>query len=122
MGGDTEVSDDVSGGESTTNSIILEDSPFAERVSPNDVFVDPDGTSMHDIKWIAQRIRRPIGDVKQDKRYNKTAREQVKVMAVSRYADDPSRKKIYDKNVGYAEIWEYYDIAANTMCIFAEHS
>jgi len=119
-GGDTEVSDPVSGGEQTSVSVILQDSPFAERVSPSDVFVDPDGTSMADIRWIAQRIRRPIEDVKQDKRYNKTAREAVKVMAVSRYADDPSRKKIYDKNAGYAELWEYYDIASNQMCIFAE--
>lgn len=119
-GGDTEVSDPVSGGEQTTVSVILQDSPFAERVSPSDVFVDPDGTSMADIRWIAQRIRRPVEDVKQDKRYNKTAREAVKVMAVSRYADDPSRKKIYDKNAGYAELWEYYDIASNQMCIFAE--
>jgi len=120
QGGDTEVSDDVEGGESTPTSIILEDSPFAERVSPNDVFVDPDATSMHDIRWIAQRIRRPINDVKQDKRYNKTAREQVKVMAISRYADDPSRKKIHDKNAGYAEIWEFYDVASNMMSIFSE--
>ena len=119
-GGDTEVSDPVGGGEQTSVSVILQDSPFAERVSPSDVFVDPDGTSMVDIRWIAQRIRRPIEDVKQDKRYNKTAREAVKVMAVSRYADDPSRKKIYDKNAGYAELWEYYDIASNQMCIFAE--
>ena len=119
-GGDTEVSDPVGGGEQTSVSVILQDSPFAERVSPSDVFVDPDGTSMADIRWIAQRIRRPIEDVKQDKRYNKTAREAVKVMAVSRYADDPSRKKIYDKNAGYAELWEYYDIASNQMCIFAE--
>ena len=120
-GGDSEVSDPISGGESTPHSVILEDSPFAERVSPNDVFVDPDGTSMHDIRWIAQRVRRPIEDVKQDKRYNKTARENVKVMAVSRYADDPSRKKIYDKNAGYAEVYEFYDIASNLMCIFSEH-
>jgi hypothetical protein len=41
-------------------------------------------------------------------------------MAVSRYSDDPSRRKVHDKNAGYAEIWEYYDIANKTMCVFAE--
>ena len=119
--GDTEVSDSVAGGELATISVILEDSPFAERVSPNDIFVDPDATSMADIRWIAQRIRRPIDDVKDDKRYTKLGRDNVTVMAVSRYSDDPSRKKVYDKNIGYAEIWEYYDIAANTMCVFSEN-
>jgi hypothetical protein len=120
VGQETEVSDPVEGGEMTSTTIILEDSPFAERVSPMDVFVDPDATSMRDIKWIAQRIRRPIADVKNDKRYTKVARDEVQIMAVSRYADDPSRKKINDKNEGYAEIFEFYDVAAKSMSVFCE--
>ena len=119
--GESEISDTANGGESQPVTIIREDSPFAERVSINDVFVDPDATSMRDIKWIAQRIRRPLADVKADKRYVKAAREQVQTMAVSRYADDPSRKKIHDTNEGYAEIWEFYDVSANMMCVFCEN-
>jgi hypothetical protein len=119
---DEEYSDDVEGGESTTNTVIREDTPFAERVSVHDVFVDPDATSMRDIKWIAQRIRRPINEIKNDKRYIKSAREKVQVVAVSKYSDDPSRKKVHDKNMGYAEIWEYYDIANGSMSIFCETS
>ena len=119
VGGSEDVSDPIEGGESTSVSIILEDSPFAERVSPMDVFVDSDATSMSDLRWIAQRVRRPIADVKSDKRYNKTAREAVGIMAVSRYADDPSRRKVNDKNSGYAEIWEYYDITTKTMSVFS---
>ena len=118
--GDTEVSDPVEGGDGTPNTTVLEDSPFAERVSPGDVFVDPDATSMSDAKWIAQRIRRPIADVKNDKRYNKTARNKVQVMAVAKYSDDPSRRKVQDLSIGYAELYEFYDIAANTMCIFCD--
>jgi hypothetical protein len=123
VGVDDEFSDPtVVGGEITTNTVITADSPFAERVSPMDVFVDPDATSMKDIKWIAQRIRRPLSEVKADKRYSKSARESVQVMAVSRYADDPSRKKIQDKNQGYAEIWEFYDIVGKKMSVFCEGS
>lgn len=113
--------DPQEGGETTSTTVVVQDSPFAERVSPFDVFVDSDATSMHDIKWIAQRIRRPVKDVKADKRYNKTAREAVEMMAVSRYSDDPSQRKIYDKNYGYAEIWEYYDVKNRTMCVFTEN-
>jgi len=112
--------DDVDGGEATPNTIILEDSPFAERVSPFDVFVDPDATSDKDMRWIAQRIRKPIAEVRADKRYVKAAREEVGVMAVSRYSDDHSQRKIQDKNVGYAEIWEFYDVSKRIMCVFAE--
>ena len=115
-----EPSDPMSGGESAATTVILQDSPFAERVSPFDVFVDPDATSMHDIKWIAQRIRRPLAEVKADKRYSKSAREDVTVMAVGRYSDDPSRRKIHDQNYGYAEIWEFYDVRKRTMSVFCE--
>lgn len=118
---DGDNDDPQSGGESTSTTVIVQDSPFAERVSPFDVFVDSDATSMHDIKWIAQRIRRPVKDVKADKRYNKAAREMVEMMAVSRYSDDPSQRKIYDKNYGYAEIWEYYDVQNRIMCVFTEN-
>jgi hypothetical protein len=120
--GEEDYSDPVGGGEPTSNSVITTDCPFAERVSPFDVFIDADATSMHDAKWIAQRIRRPIAEVKSDKRYNKAAREDVTIMAVSRYSDDPSQRKVYDKNYGYAEIWEYYDIRTKTMCVFTENS
>lgn len=120
--GESEISEANPDGIGHPNTIVREDSPFAERVSVNDVFVDPDATSMKDIRWIAQRIRRPIADVKNDKRYAKAARQDITPMAVSRYADDPSRKKVQDKNEGYAEIWEFYDIASNSMCVFSEGS
>lgn len=112
--------DPVEGGESASTSVIVQDAPFAERVSPFDVFVDPDATSMHDIKWIAQRIRRPISEVRADKRYSKIAREAVEVMAVNRYSEDPSHRKVYDKDYGYAEIWEFYDVRKKLMCVFTE--
>lgn len=115
-----EALDPIDGNEITPITVVVEDSPFAERVSPMDVFVDPDATSMHDIKWIAQRIRRPMADVKSDKRYSKAARDQIQTMAVGRYSDDPSKKKIYDKTEGYAEIWEYYDISTKTMSVFCD--
>ena len=61
--GESEISEANPDGIGHPNTIVREDSPFAERVSVNDIFVDPDATSMKDIKWIAQRIRRPIADV-----------------------------------------------------------
>ena len=121
VGSDVDPSDPTAeGGEGTPNTVVLEDSPFAERVSPFDVFVDPDATSMKDIRWIAQRIRRPIRDIQSDRRYSKAARQEVRSLTVSRYSDDPSRKKIQDKTLGYAEVWEFYDISNRSMCVFAD--
>lgn len=105
----------------TTNNNVLEDAPFVERLSPFDVFVDPDGTTMEDIKWIAHRTRRPIRDVRTDKRYNRTAREDVQAVSYSRYSvDEPAHRKINDKDEGYADIFEFYDLRNNTVSIFAE--
>ena len=117
---DEDNSENVPDNQVTPQTIVLEDAPFAERVSCYDVFVDADATSPKDMRWIAQRVRRPLAEVRSDKRYNKAARESVGPMAVSRYADDPSSRKIRDKEAGYAEIWEYYDIKSRTMAVFAE--
>jgi len=113
------------------NLIIKEDRPFLERVDPFDVYVDPDGCTMTDIKWIAQRIRRPLKDVKADKRYNATARQEASATSYSRYGNgyngannmvSPAQEGAgttgYDQ--GYADIWEYYDLETGTVSVFSE--
>jgi len=106
-----------------TELIILEDRPFVERISPFDVYVDPDGTSMDDIKWIAQRIKRPLADVRNDRRYNSVARAEVQPTQYSKYAlDGQPVKPTYSKDESYVEVWEFYDIPKQTMCIFADGS
>ena len=112
-------------------TIIKEDRPFLERVDPFDVYVDPDGVNMTDIKWIAQRIRRPLKDVKADKRYNPTARQEVSSTSYSRYGNgyngvnnfvSPAQDAVYTSGYdqGYADIWEYYDLETGNMSVFSE--
>ena len=108
------------GNEITPSIIVTEDRPFVERVSPFDVFVDPDATSMYDARWIAQRIRRSLKEVKSDKRYSRSARDSINATSWGRYSDDPYKRQIQDTEEGYVEVWEYYDIAKKTMCVFAE--
>ena len=57
VGQDVDPSDPIEGGESATQTVILEDSPFAERVSPFDVFVDPDATSMFTLSEMLSSAR-----------------------------------------------------------------
>jgi len=110
----------VEGNEITPSIVVVEDRPFVERVSPFDVYVDPDATSMQDALWIAHRIRRSLKDVKSDKRYSRAARENINATSWGRYSDDPAKRKVQDTEEGYVEVWEYYDIAKKTMCVFAE--
>jgi hypothetical protein len=103
--------------------IIKEDRPFIERISPFDIFVDPDATTMHDIKWIAQRVRRALPDVKKDKRYNSVARNEAAPSHYSKYAQDGyAPRRSNDPNDSYVEIWEWYDIDRNTMSVFCDGS
>lgn len=104
----------------TPNIIVREDRPFVERVSPFDVFVDPDATSEQDMRWIAQRIRRPLKEIKADKRYNQAARNNVSATANSRYYDEPDRKKTWDESHQYADVWEFYDLKTGKMAVFAD--
>lgn len=122
IGSDEDVSDpNVAENYTQTTNNVLEDAPFVERVSPFDVFVDPDGTTMDDIKWIAHRVRRPIRDVRTDRRYNRNAREEVSAVSFSRYStDEPAHRKINDKDEGYADVFEFYDLRNNTVSVFAE--
>jgi hypothetical protein len=103
--------------------IIKEDRPFIERISPFDIFVDPDATTMYDIKWIAQRVRRALPDVKKDKRYNSVARNEAAPSHYSKYAQDGyAPRRSNDPNDSYVEIWEWYDIDRNTMSVFCDGS
>ena len=100
---------------------VVEDQPFVERVSPFDVYVDPEATCLEDAKWIAQRIIRPLAMAKEDKRYKPAARKRLNLSNVEselRYtaAEDDKRQYVDERVV----IWEYYDVAANTLSVYAE--
>jgi len=106
-----------------TKTVVTEDRPTLERVSPFDMFVDPEATCMEDARWIAQRIIRPLEDVKEDPRYTSSIRRRVKADAVisSDWLSQEQRRK-YDGDIDRVTIWEYYDISAGLMCVFAEGS
>jgi hypothetical protein len=101
--------------------VVVEDRPFVERVSPFDVFVDPDATSMQDIQWIAQRVRRTLKDVRSDKRYDAQARRECAPSSWGRISDEyVFHREVYDKDAQYVEVWEYYDLRKRTLSVFTE--
>ena len=121
-------------GEVESTFIIREDRPFLERINPFDMYVDPNATSMNDMRWIAQCIRRPLKDVKNDTRYNYAARQDVNPNSYgSIYAgngvNNPGGMALGSMNVdqystsadeAYADIYEYYNIDTGEMSIFAD--
>jgi hypothetical protein len=104
-----------------TEMVVLEDRPFVERVSPFNVYVNPEATNMQDLRWIAQRIKRPLTDVQNDKRYNRTARMDATPSSWSKWGDTEDRPRMeYNKHDAFVDVWEYYDISRNTMSVFCD--
>lgn len=113
--------DDIAANIPTTKMTTTEDRPFLERVSIFDVFVDPEATSMSDIKWIAQKIIKPLSEVRSNPSYRESAR--LKVTPDARVNDDwlPSdRRGQRSDEVQRVTVWELYDMCSSTMCVFTE--
>jgi hypothetical protein len=110
-------------GDVESTFVIREDRPFLERVDPFNMFVDPYATDMNDIRWIAQRSRRTLKDVKNDERYDYSARKDVGPAVSNAYGDYIATGN-YDTTVDADEaqcnIFEYYNIDTGEMCIFSD--
>lgn len=112
--------DEIKASLGETTMMVVEDQPTVERVDFMDVFVDPDGKSMKDIRWIAQRIRRPIEDVKSDPKYNRAVRTSVRSDGNAKYIPDNKTVDQCGDDIKRVTVWEFWDIAQGTMCVFTE--
>lgn len=123
MAGELPTDEEIEASIPETKLVITEDRPFIERVSPFDMFVDPEATSLDDAKWIAQRIIRPLEDVQNDDKYRYGVRKSVKADAVlsADWMSNDQKKKL-SADVERVTVWEFYDLKENTICVFAEGS
>jgi hypothetical protein len=107
--------------ESINTAYSADDRPFIERISPLDIYVDPDARHPKELTWIAQRVRRQTADVVVDKRYNATQRVKVASKMNVQRIDDETRSVDgvpTDSSVSYVDIWEFYDIRKGTVSTF----
>jgi hypothetical protein len=109
----------------TPNYVVIEDHPQVVRISPTDMFVDPEATSLRDANWVAQRIVRSLDEVRKDKRYKQSARQKLtSTAAISAGIDEDmfGRKRPKNDDVKRVVLFEFYDLEANTFSVFAEGS
>lgn len=119
LAGDMPSHADVVMASDTMTVETTEDSPFFERVSPFDVFVDPEATSMRDAQWIAQRVVMPLDMAKNDERFTKSARRKLRADGSYKWFNENDKGSIPDDH-GRVTIWEFYDLVEGTMSIFAD--
>jgi hypothetical protein len=105
--------------------VVKDDRPFAERISPFDMYVDPDAKSIRDLRWIAQRIRRPVADVRVDSRYSPKVRKAVQPATRSRWTFDDERESTNytdssRSDEGYVDVIEFYDVRRCLYSVFVD--
>ena len=99
---------------------VVEDQVFVERVSPFDMFVDPEATNLDDARWIAQRIVRPLNEVKKDKRYKRSVRMNLEADSGVRYRwENDNEREEYANPGNRVTLYEYYDLVNGTISVCA---
>ena len=100
------------------------DRPFVERISPWDMLCDPHARHPKEMKWVAQRTRRRVADVKADERYNKKVREEAGATHWSRWSNDSKSDARDDSDApsddqtAFCDVIEFYDLQKNEMSTF----
>ena len=121
MAGDLPDNEQMMASVPLTTMTVVEDQPFIERVSPYDIYIDPEATCIEDAQWIAQRITRPLDEAKKDKRYKASVRKNLSADSMLNPMYAPTDREEQNKYLaGVVErtvIYEFYDIVNNTMSV-----
>ena len=125
LAGSLPTDEEIAANVPTTAMMIVEDQPFVERVSPFDIYVDPEATCLEDAQWICQRIIRPLEEARKDKRYKASARKNLEADSITYPLYSVSSRQqqeeyLYDEE--RTVIFEFYDIVNNTISVLAQNS
>jgi hypothetical protein len=118
LAGDLPTDDEIFDHIPDTEPLTTEDRPFVERVSPFDIFVDPEATSPRDMRWIAQRVVRDLEEAKRDERYRPVARRALTSDRASKWHVEDSPYYVKGE-ADRVTIWEFYDIARDEVSVFS---
>ena len=125
MAGDLPTDEQMAASIPDTAMMVVEDQPFIERVSPYDIYIDPEATCLEDAQWICQRIVRPLEEAKKDKRYKASVRKRLQADGISYPMFHPSDREQQDQYlqdiVDRTVIFEFYDIVNNKMSVLAQN-
>jgi hypothetical protein len=93
------------------DTTIRSERPYISWISPFDFVIDPRARDLNDARWVAQRIRRTLGEIKRDRRYGQ-AKHELKAEGV----DDSRVPETFVEEFETVDIWEvhYKDILAPT--------
>ena len=107
---------------SVTQQLVATDEPYLEYVSPYDVYLPANARRINNTRWIAQRMRLPIEELKSNTMFNSKAVEDIKMdtgysdpTTIQQYENtDQALPKVFT----HATVYEFYDMKNRTLSIF----
>ena len=113
----------IQGLDRTTEEVVV-DAPKVSRVSPFDVFVDPDAMRLPDARWVAVRRFVPIEAARKNEDWPRAKREKLKPSVVSEARKDvqvmDSEQRRDSKDDGFVIVYDFYNLLDGTVCVLGE--
>lgn len=107
---------------SLTDSMVEMDEPYVEYVSPYDILTPANARRMNQSRWVAQRLRLPIEELKANPLFNEEALESLtpdtafaEPWTLERYEE---REESLPTVFSHATVYEFYDMRARTLTVF----
>lgn len=102
--------DEVIAAAPTMKVVVTADHPSVERISPFDIYIDPDATRIKHARWIAQRTYVPIEVARENENWDAGARKKLKPTAMSDAKHDQEDVMFDGENRGkdsdFVVVWE----------------
>lgn len=108
-----------------SEQLVELDEPYLEYVSPYDILVPANSRRMSSVRWVAQKMRIALEDIKGNPLFDKVAVEGI--VPDTSYTDLDTVKQYENTEQAlpevftHATIYEFYDMKARTITIFQEN-
>jgi hypothetical protein len=119
---DEQVMSEIVDAIALTDQLVEVDEPYVEYVSPYDMFLPADARRLNQARWVCQRMRLPMDEIKANDLFNNKALEDLN--ADTGYADRQTMDHFEMREEGlpeaftYATIYEFYDMRDRTLTVF----
>ena len=111
---------------SLNQQLVEIDEPYIEYVSPYDMYLPADTRRLNTARWVAQKIRMPIEEIKNNQMFNKEARDNITMdtsfIDESTYAQYEENEQELPTVFKAATIYEFYDMKDRIITVFQENS
>lgn len=122
LGMDSNTIQEIMEAVSLTDQLVEIDEPYVEYVSPYDMLLPADARRINQTRWVCQRLRLPVEELKANPVFNSKAKENIKVD--TGYADKTTidhyemQEEGLPQAFSYATVYEFYDMRDRTLTVF----